>query len=152
MIRDRKTGRLFYEDEWRRWLKENNGPSFDALTPEILELLDADPVFEGLQPLLTRYQVLNMIGAIQKEDGKWYTNWIAVDIDNKAKLVLDERVAEFVRIDRNKKLSDTDWVVIKAIETNSSLSSDWISYRQALRDISQQSGFPWDIEWPIEPK
>lgn len=151
MIRDRKTGRLFYEDEWRRWLKENNGPSFDQVTPEILELLDADSVFEGPQPLLTRYQVSNMIGAIQKEDGKWYTNWIAIDIDDDAKIALDERVAESVRIERNNRLSETDWVVIKALETNSPLSTEWISYRQALRDITQQSGFPWNIVWPSKP-
>lgn len=151
MIRDRKTGRLFYEDEWRRWLKENNGPSFDQVTPEILEILDADPVFEGPQPLLTRYQVSNMIGAIQKEDDKWYTNWIAIDIDDNAKIALDERVAESVRIERNNRLSETDWVVIKALETNSPLSPEWISYRQALRDITQQSGFPWDIIWPSKP-
>lgn len=151
MIRDRKSGTLFYEDEWRRWLKENNGPSFDQVTPEILELLDADPVFEGPQPLLTRYQVSNMIGAIQKEDGKWYTNWIAIDIDDDAKIALDERVAESVRIERNNRLSETDWVVIKALETNSPLSPEWISYRQALRDITQQSGFPWNIVWPSKP-
>ncbi len=151
MIRDRKTGRLFYEDEWRRWLKENNGPSFDQVTPEILELLDADPVFEGPQPILTRYQVSNMIGVIQKKDGKWYTNWIAIDIDDDAKIALDERVAESVRIERNNRLSETDWVVIKALETNSPLSPEWISYRQALRDITQQSGFPWDIIWPSKP-
>ena len=151
MIRDRKTGILFYEDEWRRWLKENNGPSFNQVTPEILELLDADPVFEGPQPVLTRYQVSNMIGTIQKEDGKWYTNWIAVDLDDDAKLALDERVAETVRTDRNNKLLETDWVVIKALETNSPLSTEWISYRQALRDITQQPGFPWDIVWPSKP-
>ena len=151
MIRDRKTDRLFYENEWRRWLKENNGPSFDQVTPEILELLDADPVFEGPQPVLTRYQVLNMIGAIQKEDGKWYTNWIAVDIDDDAKIALNERVAESIRIERNNKLLETDWVVIKALETNSPLSTEWISYRQALRDITQQPEFPWDILWPSKP-
>jgi hypothetical protein len=152
MIRDRKTGRLFYEDEWRRWLKENNGPSFDALTPEILELLDADPVFEGPYPLLSRYQTARKNGAILDNDGKWYMSYAVTDLSDEEKVIVDNNKAESVRIDRNKKLSDTDWVVIKAVETNSSLPSDWIAYRQALRDISQQSGFPWDVEWPIEPK
>lgn len=27
----------------------------------------------------------------------------------------------------------------------------WAAYRQALRDILSQAGFPWDIQWPVEP-
>lgn len=30
-------------------------------------------------------------------------------------------------------------------------SQEWIDYCQALRDIPQQEGFPFDIQWPIEP-
>ena len=88
-------------------------------------------------------QINNIIREMNDEE---YSIWLS-EYDDKVK-----EYSESIRIDRNKKLSDTDWVVIKAVETNSSLPPDWISYRQALRDISQQSGFPWDIEWPIEPK
>ena len=28
----------------------------------------------------------------------------------------------------------------------------WSTYRQALRDITDQAGFPWDIDWPVKPK
>lgn len=31
------------------------------------------------------------------------------------------------------------------------LAGKWAVYRQALRDLPQQPGFPFDIEWPEEP-
>ena len=32
------------------------------------------------------------------------------------------------------------------------MSSDWATYRQALRDVPSQSGFPHDITWPEKPE
>ena len=29
--------------------------------------------------------------------------------------------------------------------------SDWRKYRQALRDVPLQNGFPWDVTWPTQP-
>lgn len=147
MIRDRNTGQLFFESEWRNWLRENGGPSFDQLTPDIIEQLNADPVFEGPQPTLTRYQTSAMQGAIQVE-GKWYTNWVAVDMGDEAKAALDIRQAEAVRSDRNRRLQETDWEVVRAIESGNSVSQELSTYRQALRDIPLQSGFPWEVDWP----
>ena len=31
------------------------------------------------------------------------------------------------------------------------MKDGWADYRQALRDIPQQSGFPGDIDWPVKP-
>jgi hypothetical protein len=28
---------------------------------------------------------------------------------------------------------------------------EWAVYRQALRDIPEQPGFPWEVEWPVPP-
>jgi len=87
-------------------------------------------------------QIGNIVREMNNEE---YTEWLS-DYNNKL-----QNIAESVRIERNNRLSETDWVVIKALETNSPLSPEWISYRQALRDITQQSGFPWDIIWPSKP-
>ena len=38
---------------------------------------------------------------------------------------------------RNELLQESDWVVIKAQETNTAVPSDWITYRQKLRDITK---------------
>ena len=74
--------------------------------------------------------------------GKWLTNWEISQIPN------SEQAAK-VRADRNTKLAATDWTQGKDIPDN--VSSKWATYRQALRDITAQEGFPWDIEWPEQP-
>jgi hypothetical protein len=55
-----------------------------------------------------------------------------------------------IRAQRDSKLAVTDWVVIKAVETDTAVSADVATYRQALRDITAQSGFPWSVAWPTQ--
>ena len=51
------------------------------------------------------------------------------------------------RAERDKRLADCDWVVIKALEAGTSVASDWVTYRTALRDITSHSNWP-DLEYP----
>jgi len=67
---------------------------------------------------------------------------IEVDEDTKA------NQAKYSRKRRDNLLSQTDWVVTKSLELGNPIPDDWKDYRQALRDISQQSGFPENVEWP----
>lgn len=62
-----------------------------------------------------------------------------------------DRAAADVRKERDDKLADCDWLVIKAYETNSHVPASWGLYRQQLREVSQQPGFPFDIQWPTPP-
>ena len=55
-----------------------------------------------------------------------------------------------VRFQRDRLLNETDWIVTKATETETSVSSAWKSYRQALRDVPSQSD-PDNITWPTKP-
>jgi hypothetical protein len=52
---------------------------------------------------------------------------------------------------RDKMLDDSDWVVARAFEAGGSVAPAWVDYRQKLRDIPQQSGFPRSVEWPTKP-
>ena len=36
-------------------------------------------------------------------------------------------------------------------DVDDAVSSQWTAYRQALRDISDQTGFPTNIQWPQKP-
>lgn len=56
-----------------------------------------------------------------------------------------------VRGDRDKLLSECDWVVTKAKETSTNVPAAWKTYRQELRDITTQAGFPNTVTWPIKP-
>lgn len=56
-----------------------------------------------------------------------------------------------VRKERDDLLAETDWRVIKSIETGVAISDSWMAYRQELRDITTQE-VPFDITWPTPPE
>ena len=60
----------------------------------------------------------------------------------------DDRAAAEVRAERNSLISATDYLAL----TDVPLSTEMTAYRQALRDITTQDGFPWTIEWPTQPE
>ncbi len=57
----------------------------------------------------------------------------------------DEEKAGQVRTERNEKLKDSDWTQVADAPVD---QAAWATYRQALRDITAQAGFPWTVEWP----
>ena len=81
--------------------------------------------------------------APEQRDGRWYMVWEVTAIP-------DEEGAKVVRAERNRRLSETDWTQGKDIPD--SISTVWATYRQALRDVPAQAGFPWDINWPQQPE
>lgn len=61
----------------------------------------------------------------------------------------DTELAEMARDDRNRRLKQTDWT--QAPDVPEATRTAWLSYRQALRDVPTQSGFPAEITWPTPP-
>ena len=53
-----------------------------------------------------------------------------------------------IRAERNRRLSDCDWTQLPDAPVD---AAAWAAYRQALRDVTVQDGFPWDITWPEQP-
>ena len=85
-------------------------------------------------------------------DPKQYVSSHFVPDDTaKDKRILEEKWAN-IRSRRNRELTESDWVVVKAKEEhpNASIPSDWVDYRTELRDITKQSD-PDDITWPTKP-
>lgn len=60
-----------------------------------------------------------------------------------------DQLAEAARIHRDSLLRESDWTQLPDVEKETRLR--WVPYRQALRDIPQQEGFPAGIEWPPQP-
>jgi|14_taG_2_1085336.scaffolds.fasta_scaffold06363_6 phosphoglycolate phosphatase-like HAD superfamily hydrolase len=58
----------------------------------------------------------------------------------------EEQVAEQVRTQRNLLLEASDIMAI-----SDRITDEWRTYRQALRDVPAQSGFPTNVTWPVEP-
>lgn len=62
----------------------------------------------------------------------------------------EEMQWEAVRLERNALLADCDYVITKSIESSVSIPTEWIEYRQSLRDITLQED-PFNITWPEKP-
>jgi len=60
----------------------------------------------------------------------------------------EDRKAKEVRRQRDVKIAETDW----RASADLTLSAEWAAYRQALRDVPQQEGFPNSINWPAKPE
>ena len=159
-IRHRQTGAVMYEAELRSHLKANDGPSYDQLTPEVMEAIGVDPVFEGPQATGGTVYQYSQAAGVEQIEGKWYTKYIlgpvftdteestAAEQEAAYKAMKDAEQAANVRRTRNEKLKDCDWTMSADSTAD---KAAWATHRQALRDITSQPGFPWTIEWPEQP-
>lgn len=81
-------------------------------------------------------------------DGVWTQNWVIANLPvDEAAVALSIEKAK-IRIERNNLLSASDWTQLSDSTTD---KTAWATYRQALRDITTQAGFPVNIEWPVKP-
>lgn len=60
------------------------------------------------------------------------------------------REAERVRQKRDEQLAKTDWTQMP--DAPQATKDKYAPYRQALRDVPQQPGFPENIQWPAKPE
>lgn len=61
-----------------------------------------------------------------------------------------EELAAAVRAERDRLLLESDWTQLPDVPA--ATRSVWATYRQALRDIPQQAGFPANVVWPSKPE
>lgn len=66
----------------------------------------------------------------------------------KIKPVASEKLASEARAKRNALLTASDWTQVIDAPVDQVV---WAAYRQALRDITGQKGFPETIKWPVAP-
>ena len=72
----------------------------------------------------------------------------ARDLEEAAYLAgTNDREAERVRTERDQLLAVTDWTA----SSDLTMSSAMTTYRQELRDVPTQAGFPNTVTWPTKP-
>jgi hypothetical protein len=83
-----------------------------------------------------------------EQDGQWVQVWEVTDAtaEEIAQRTADQ--ASAVRSERDQKLAATDWTQVADAPVDKGV---WAQYRQALRDVPEQSEFPWVVQWPTEP-
>ena len=164
-IQVRETGAVMYEAEFRAYQQANGGPTWGQTTDEILDSLGADVVFEGPQASGGTVYQYSVSDGVEQIEGKWYTKYIlgpvftdttddagnvtsASDNEPAYKAAKDAEQAKSVRQQRGEKLKDSDWTQVLDAPVD---KDAWAAYRQALRDVTAQQGFPWTIDWPTIP-
>lgn len=157
-VRIRETGAVMFENEFRA-LCPNTSFS-QQISAETLDAFGADVVFEGPQATGGDVYQYSQAAGVELVDGKWFTKYIlgpvfidgettAVEQEAAYKATKDADQSKSIRSIRNDKLKECDWTQISDATVNKAL---WATYRQELRDISSQVGFPWEVTWPTQPE
>lgn len=60
-----------------------------------------------------------------------------------------QQVGNIIKKQRLELLQQSDWTQLPDVPLET--KTLWQAYRQALRDITEQSGYPFNVEWPVQP-
>jgi len=171
-LRNRTTGAVITDRQFRDAYPQVSFPR--VLTAEILSDYGYDPVLEGAQATITPPYETSVRSGIEEVNGQWFTKYVVgptftdtTDEDGNVTTAaqneaayrqrIDDDAASRIREERNKLLTETDWRVTYEVEKASidglgiQFPMVWADYRQALRDITSQAGFPHNVTWPEEP-
>jgi hypothetical protein len=166
--RNRTTGAVNTQGEIRRSMPNTSLPR--VWTSSICDSLGIDPVLAAPAPAASgEYKVVSRNGVTQDALGNWVEAYVERDmfsdyVDEDGVTVTkasqeeaytarkDAEAATAARATRDGLIASCDWMAIKAFEGGTGVATDWATYRQALRDVSAQAGFPNDITWPEKPE
>jgi hypothetical protein len=148
-----------YEAEFRALFPNTGFPA--QLTEAIINEFGGDVVFEGPQATDGEFWQYSQAAGVEQINGKWYTKYIlgpvftdteeatAAEQEAEYKAMKDAEQAKSVRTSRGEKLKDSDWTQVADAPVD---KAAWATYRQALRNVTGQEGFPWTITWPTQPE
>ena len=165
-LRNRATGAVITDSQFR---SENPNTSFPPqLTAEIIDSFGYDPVLEGPQAtVIPPYQYSQRDGVVEI-NGQWFTHYIAGPVfqdytDDQGVVhtaaeqyeaycfAKDAEQGKVVRTDRNRRLAECDWTQLADSPLDAEGKAAWAFYRENLRMVPQQDGFPWKVQWPPQP-
>ena len=163
-LRNKTTGDVITTSQFKGLYPNTSFPK--PMTVEVYEAFGYDSVLNGPAAKVTAPYEVSQESGVEEVDGKWFTKFIVgpvftdtTDDDgntvtaatNEAayKAKVDADAAASIRSTRDSKLADCDWT-----QTNDSplkAESTWTTYRQSLRDVPTQAGFPHNVTWPTKP-
>ena len=121
--------------------------------PAYLTADSAAPFGYGLydfsnQPEKEKHKKIVEVEPIKNEFGVWRQTWALAEMNAEEKAQADAEKSKQARAERNYKLTQCDWT---QLADSTADKAAWATYRQALRDVPDQAGFPWEITWPVAP-
>jgi hypothetical protein len=85
-----------------------------------------------------------------QDDGTWIEKWYQVEASAERLEFLRQHQTNVVILDRNAKLAASEWTQMS--DVNLTNKTEWAVYRQALRDLPEQEGFPFVVVYPQKPE
>ena len=161
--RIRESGEIKSQGEIRAMHKNTSFPK--VWGENVHEAIGIDPVLLTPKPESAEaYKHYTRNGAEQDANGNWVQAWTEGNMFSKRtdadgvvhtkaqqetayQAKLDATAAEGVRRDRDSRLAVTDFHGL----TDTVMSEAMTEYRQALRDVPEQAGFPHEVTWPDSP-
>lgn len=141
-----KDGQTIYPYTIAQLKRDNPQVSFpSAITDQMLVQYNVYRVHMTTQPstTLTSSYYLSKTPT-QDSDGSWHVAWV----EEQLPLIEAQRV---VREKRTRDLALSDWTQMPDSPLSDEKKAEWATYRQALRDITADSDFPYSITWPTKP-
>lgn len=81
---------------------------------------------------------------IEQIEGQWFVRYGLAALNDEE----SQNFADGICAERNQRLSECDWTQVADAQVD---KAAWAAYRQALRDITLQPGFPTSFTWPTQP-
>lgn len=85
-------------------------------------------------------------------NGSWIIGRTVYDMDATQRQNNDARMSASVRKKRDRLLTDSDWTQMNDSPLDTTARTSWATYRQELRDVSAQAGFPHSVTYPTQPE
>jgi hypothetical protein len=93
------------------------------------------------------------------DDDYEHLTWLSDDIPKPTKEELLEKVEQLrverplkdLRIERDRRLTECDWVTLRSYSTDIPVPDEWKTYMQALRDLPSVTEDPANPVWPVRP-
>ena len=128
---------------------ENTQVSFPkTITDEIAASLNCFPVTPGVKPAVDNTYTVNYVASAVKQNDQWVEQWVSTAATTEEIEQRTSNKALEVRFERLGLLERLDWTQLPDAPVD---TAAWATYRQELRDVPQQEGFPWDVTWPTPP-
>ena len=74
------------------------------------------------------------------------------DINTKQWVLSSDLAKSFVLPKRMYILLNSDWTQLPNCPLTPEKQQEWAQYRQQIRDITTQSGYPFNVDWPVQPQ
>ena len=129
--------------------EDNSNISFPAeISNDTLAAYGVYPVSYGPAP---SYNPATQKLAVSSQPSFVNGNWILTKsiIDKTAEQITNDTATQAIQMRalRDQRLTQTDWCALSDV----TMSTEMTTYRQALRDLPTQEGFPYNVTWPTKP-